>query len=180
MNPSDLRLKCGLFGAEPWSDDLRRYIESNSGIQAYDIYGLTEIVGPGDPDGVKADKLVAWVYKNLEKRPVLSVPNALETMENRIGDCNEHAVLLTAFARAAGIPAEVEVGVVYMRGRFFYHAWNVLYLRDWGGWVTADAVLRQMPADVTHLRFVRGEADRQLDLVGLIGRLKLEILEMER
>ena len=141
---------------------------------------VAEIVGPGDPDGVKADKIVAWVYKNLEKRPVLSVPNALETLENRVGDCNEHAVLLAAFARAAGLPAEVEAGVVYLRGRFFYHAWNVLYLRDRGGWVTADAVLGQMPADVTHIRFVRGEADRQLDLVGLIGRLKVEILEMER
>ncbi|MFH2121300.1 MAG: transglutaminase-like domain-containing protein [Pseudomonadota bacterium] len=141
---------------------------------------LAEIVGPGDPDGVKADKLVAWVYKNLEKRPVLSVPNALETLENRVGDCNEHAVLLAAFARAAGIPAEVEAGVVYLRGRFFYHAWNVLYLRDRGGWMTADSVFGQMPADVTHIRFVRGEADRQIDLVGLIGRLKLEILEMER
>jgi len=141
---------------------------------------LAEIVGPGDPDGVKADKLVAWVYKNLEKRPVLSVPNALETLENRVGDCNEHAVLLAAFARAAGLPAEVEAGVVYLRGRFFYHAWNVLYLRDRGGWVTADSVFGQMPADVTHIRFVRGDADRQLDLVGLIGRLKLEILEMER
>jgi len=141
---------------------------------------VAEIIAPGDPDGVKADKLVAWIYKNLEKRPVLSVPNALETLENRIGDCNEHAVLLAAFARAAGLPAEVEAGVVYMRGRFFYHAWNVLYLQDRGGWVTADAVLGQMPADVTHIRFVRGEADRQLDLVGLIGRLKLDILEMER
>jgi transglutaminase-like putative cysteine protease len=69
---------------------------------------------------------------------------------------------------------------VYMRGRFFYHAWNVFYLRERGGWLTADAVLGQMPADVTHIRFVRGEADRQLDLVGLIGRLKLEILEMQR
>jgi hypothetical protein len=139
-----------------------------------------EIVGTADRDGVKAGKIVAWVHKNLEKRPVLSVPNALETLENRIGDCNEHAVLLAALARAAELPAEVEAGVVYMRGRFFYHAWNVLYLRDRGGWVTADAVLGQMPADVTHIRFVRGEADRQLDLVGLIGRLKLEILEMER
>jgi len=140
---------------------------------------LAKIVGPDDPDGLKADKLVAWVYKNLEKRPVLSVPNALETLENRIGDCNEHAVLLAAFARAAGLPAEVEAGVVHLRGRFFYHAWNVLYLRDRGGWVTADAVMGQMPADVTHIRFIRGEADRQLDLVGLIGRLKLEILGME-
>jgi hypothetical protein len=139
-----------------------------------------EIASASDPDGVKADKLLAWVNKNLEKRPVLSVPNALETLENRVGDCNEHAVLLAALARAAGLPAEVEAGVVYMRGRFFYHAWNVLYLRGRGGWVTADAVLGQMPADVTHIRFVRGEADRQLDLVGLIGRLKLDILEMER
>ncbi len=140
---------------------------------------LAKIVGPDDPDGVKADKLVAWVYKNLEKRPVLSVPNALETLGNRIGDCNEHAVLLAAFARAAGLPADMEAGVVHLRGRFFYHAWNVLYLRERGGWVTADAVLGQMPADVTHIRFIRGEADRQLDLVGLIGRLKLEILGME-
>ncbi len=141
---------------------------------------VTEIIAPGDPDQVKADKLVAWVNGNLEKRPVLSVPNALETLENKVGDCNEHAALLAAFARAAGIPADVEAGVVYLRGRFFYHAWNVLYLRDRGGWVTADAVLGQMPADVTHIRFVRGEADRQLDLVGLIGRLKLDILEMQR
>ena len=141
---------------------------------------LAEMVAPGDLQDVMARKIVAWVYKNLEKRPVLSIPNALETLENGIGDCNEHAVLLAAFARAAGIPADVEAGVVYMRGRFFYHAWNIFYLRDVGGWMTADAVLGQMPADVTHIRFVRGEADRQLDLVGLIGRLKLDILEMER
>lgn len=141
---------------------------------------MAEIVNPGDPDGAKADKLMAWVHKNIEKRPVLSVANALETLENRIGDCNEHAVLLAALARAAGLPAEVEAGVVHLRGRFFYHAWNLLYLRDRGGWVTADAVLGQLPADVTHIRFIRGEADRQLDLVGLIGRLQLEILEMER
>jgi hypothetical protein len=141
---------------------------------------LAEIVAPGDLQDVMARKIVAWVNKNLEKRPVLSIPNALETLENRIGDCNEHAVLLAAFARAAGIPADVEAGVVYMRGRFFYHAWNVFYLRDRGGWLTADAVLGQMPADVTHIRFVRGGADRQLDLAGLIGRLKLEILEMQR
>jgi hypothetical protein len=141
---------------------------------------LAEIISPADPDGVKGEKLMAWAYKNIQKRPVLSVPSALDTLENRVGDCNEHAVLLAAFARAAGLPAQVETGLVYLRGRFFYHAWNVLYLRDRGGWVTADAVLGQMPADVTHIRFVRGDADRQLDLVGLIGNIKLSILEMER
>ncbi len=43
----DLKVRRGLFGAEPWSDQMRRYIESASGIKAYDIYGLSEIIGPG-------------------------------------------------------------------------------------------------------------------------------------
>lgn len=135
---------------------------------------VQEIISPDDPVAVKASKLVAWVYKSVEKRPVLSVPNALETLNNLVGDCNEHAVLLAALARAAGIPAQVEAGLVYQRGRFYYHAWNVLFL---GTWVTADAVMGQMPADVTHIRFVRGEADRQIDLLGVIGKVRLRIVE---
>jgi hypothetical protein len=131
-----------------------------------------EIVSPNDSDLVKAHKLVKWVNENIQKRPVLSVPNALEILHNRVGDCNEHAVLLTALARAAGIPAEVEAGLVYQRGRFYYHAWNVLYL---GRWITADSVMGQLPADVTHIRLVRG-AERQIDLVHMIGKAKIEIL----
>ena len=141
---------------------------------------LMEIIAPGDTDGVKARKIVTWINKNLEKRPVLSVPNALETLKNRVGDCNEHAVLLAALTRAAGIPTEVEAGLVFLRGRFYYHAWNCLFLKEKGGWVTADSVLGQIPADVTHIRFIRGGADQQLDLLGLIGKVKLEILEMSR
>src|SRR6266508_775130 len=41
------RLKVGVFGAEPWSESMRKHIEAESGIRAYDIYGLSEIVGPG-------------------------------------------------------------------------------------------------------------------------------------
>ncbi len=136
-----------------------------------------EIISPDDPVSVKASKLVAWVYKNVEKRPVLSVPNALETLNNLVGDCNEHAVLLAALARAAGIPAQVEVGLVYQRGRFYYHAWNVLFI---GTWVTADAVMDQMPADVTHIRFARGEVDQQIDLIGVIGKVRLTVLDKYR
>ncbi|HOX55810.1 MAG TPA: phenylacetate--CoA ligase [Candidatus Paceibacterota bacterium] len=43
----DLRLRVGVFGAEPWTESMRRRIEADSGIKAYDIYGLSEIVGPG-------------------------------------------------------------------------------------------------------------------------------------
>ena len=42
-----LPLKAGIFGAEPWSDEMRKRIEAASGIKAYNIYGLSEIIGPG-------------------------------------------------------------------------------------------------------------------------------------
>jgi transglutaminase-like putative cysteine protease len=115
-----------------------------------------------------------WVHLNIEKRPVLSVPDALSTLENRMGDCNEHAMLLAALARAAGIPARVEAGLAYMKGRFYYHAWNLLYL---GRWVTADAVLGQLPADAAHLRLVTGSMQQQLDLAAVIGTITIEVLD---
>ncbi len=43
----DLSIKAGLFGAEPWTEEMRKRIEAASGIKAYDIYGLSEIIGPG-------------------------------------------------------------------------------------------------------------------------------------
>jgi phenylacetate-CoA ligase len=43
----DLPLRAGVFGAEPWTESMRRHIERNSAIQAFDIYGLSEIIGPG-------------------------------------------------------------------------------------------------------------------------------------
>lgn len=44
---ADLRLKAGFFGAEPWSDDMRRSIEQRLQVEAFDIYGLSEVIGPG-------------------------------------------------------------------------------------------------------------------------------------
>ena len=45
--PSDNKLKAGIFGAEPWTEEMRHSIEESLGIKAYDIYGLTETSGPG-------------------------------------------------------------------------------------------------------------------------------------
>ncbi len=47
LTPADLKLKAGIFGAEPWTNEMRRDIEAALGIKAYDIYGLTETSGPG-------------------------------------------------------------------------------------------------------------------------------------
>lgn len=47
IGPDDISLKAGIFGAEPWTEEMRRGIEKTLGIKAYDIYGLTETTGPG-------------------------------------------------------------------------------------------------------------------------------------
>ncbi len=47
IKPEDLKLKSGIFGAEPWSENMRKEIEKSLQIDAYDIYGLSEIIGPG-------------------------------------------------------------------------------------------------------------------------------------
>ena len=47
MTPDEIPLKAGIFGAEAWSEEMRHDIENTMGIKAYDIYGLTELSGPG-------------------------------------------------------------------------------------------------------------------------------------
>jgi len=133
-----------------------------------------KIVAGKNTSLAKVRALADWVYRNIEKRPVLSLPDAISTLENRVGDCNEHAVLFAALARAAGIPCRLEAGLVYLKGRFYYHAWNLVYL---GSWITVDALFGQIPADVSHIRLVTGSLQQQLDIMGLIGKLQLKIIE---
>jgi len=47
VDMKDLPLRAGVFGAEPWTESMRRHIEKMSSIEAFDIYGLSEIIGPG-------------------------------------------------------------------------------------------------------------------------------------
>lgn len=137
---------------------------------------VRSILGDGPPASplAQARLLMDWIRRNIEPRPVLSMPDALSTLGNRMGDCNEHAMLFAAMARSAGIPARVEAGLVYLQGKFYYHAWNLLFL---GRWVTADALFGQLPADATHLRLATGSVHQQVDLVGAIGTITIDILD---
>ena len=134
------------------------------------------IVGDERDPQVAARLLNDWVYANLEKDITLSVPSALQVLEARQGDCNEHTVLYVALARAIGLPARTAVGLVNVNGRFYYHAWPEVWLN---GWVAIDPTLGQFPADATHLRFLLGDLVRQLELIRLIGRLELDVVETE-
>ena len=134
------------------------------------------IVGKEKNAVAASERLMNWVYRNLDKRPVISVPSALDVLRTKAGDCNEHATLLTALLRASGIPARLCIGLVYSRNKFFYHAWTEAYV---GEWISMDATLNQMPADVSHIRFISGNLDKQVEIMGLIGKLKIEVLNFE-
>jgi hypothetical protein len=163
------------LGALPM--EVRRYLKSEPFIESDHpkIRRTVEaIVSPGDRPYQKAQKIIRWINENIDRRPVLSVPDALATLEKGVGDCNEHAVLFAALARAAGIPAKIEAGLVYLDGRFYYHAWNLVYV---GQWVTADSSFGQMPADATHIRFVSGSPADQMDLMSVVDKIGISILE---
>jgi len=135
-----------------------------------------DIVGE-EKDALRATRLIsAWVYRELDKRPTLSIPNALHVYKLQAGDCNEHSVLFAALARAVGIPARIVSGLLYSEDRFYYHAWNEVYV---GEWLAVDSLMNQVPADPTHIRFIRGGLERQVRLVRLLGRLGIKVLEYE-
>lgn len=135
----------------------------------------------------KAEVLVRYVNAALEKKPTMSLPSAVEVLRTRVGDCNEHSALYVAMARAAKIPARVAIGLVNLRGAFYYHAWPEVFVPDakaaagtkTGAWIPVDPTLNQFPADVTHIRLVRGGFDRQAAILPLLGQVKIRILEME-
>jgi transglutaminase-like putative cysteine protease len=142
-------------------------------------------VGTATSTRDKAERLTRYVNALLDKKPTVSLPSALEVLRTKVGDCNEHTALYVAMARAAGIPARIAVGLVYVRGAqgaFYYHAWPEVYLEESAGrglWLPVDPTLNQFPADGTHLRLVRGGLDEQAAILPLIGRLRITVIDME-
>lgn len=128
-------------------------------------------------DREKAARLCQWVFDELDRSSVrFTIPSAVEVLNSRKGDCNEHATLFAALARAAGLPAKIAVGAMYAQGAFFYHAWNEVYLPE-GGWTPVDTTLNQIPADATHLKLAEGELDQQVSVLRAVGKLRLKVVE---
>ncbi len=140
--------------------------------EAEQIAGSRYSRGRHDPK-VVALRIADRVHAMLKKKITFSVPNAVQVLEARQGDCNEHTVLYVALARAVGLPARTAVGLVYLNGSFFYHAWPEVWL---GKWVAVDPTFGQVPADASHIRFVIGGLAQQVEIVRLIGNLHIEVL----
>lgn len=129
--------------------------------------------GMRDPR-IVAQRINEWVYDSVRKEITIGIPSALHVYHTRRGDCNEHAQLYVAIARAAGIPARIASGLAYVDGKFYYHAWPEVMLR---GWVAVDPTFGQFPADASHIRFVTGGLGRQAELLRLVGALNIDVIE---
>jgi transglutaminase-like putative cysteine protease len=142
----------------------------------------TAMVGVTGGNRERAERLTRYVNALLEKKPTVSLPSAREVLRTKVGDCNEHTVLYVAMARALGLPARIAVGMVYIHGAFYYHAWPEVFIEegnDGGVWMPVDPTLNQFPADTTHLRLTRGGLDKQAAILPLIGRLKMTVVDVE-
>jgi hypothetical protein len=169
----------------PAPADLSRFLRPEPLLEsdAPEVRAEAEKAAAGTPTPrLRAERLLRHVNAILEKKPTVSLPSALEVLKTRIGDCNEHTALYVAMARSIGLPARVAVGLVHLRGAFYYHAWAEVWIEEGRGtglWLPVDPTLNQFPADATHVRLARGGLDRQAAILGLVGRAQIEILDVE-
>jgi len=125
----------------------------------------------------KIDRLLAWIEANIAKAAVDAF-SAVDVLRERRAECQGHAYLFAALARALGLPTRVVNGVVYAPeyGGFLYHSWNEVWI-DGAGWRPVDATFAQPLADATHLTLLEGEGARDLvPLVGMLGRARVTAL----
>lgn len=177
--------------ARPLADpapELAEYLAPNPMIQS-DHEGLrqkvAELVGD-EPDAWKAaTTLERFVYDYIaDKNYGTGFASAGEVFENPTGDCTEHAVLLAAFCRAAGIPARVAVGYMYLGGVFAGHMWAEVWIQ--GEWHALDGVMGIGRVDPTHIRFSTssladgGIGGAFVEAMQGLGNLELEVLEFSR
>ena len=165
--------------------DLDRYLRAEPFLEsdAPEIRAEAEMMVAGIT-GVRAraERLTREVNALVEKKPTVSLPSALEVLRTKVGDCNEHTALFVALARSLGIPSRINVGLVYVHGAFYYHAWPEVYLDEGNGrglWLPVDPTLNQFPADATHVRLARGGLDQQAAILPMIGKVKIEVSEVK-
>jgi hypothetical protein len=132
------------------------------------------IIGRQRTARAAVERLVRWTSDSIARVAMDSSPDAVNVLAERRGDVDEHAQLFAALARSVDIPTRIVTGLVYVNGKFYYHAWAEVFIN---GWVAVDPTFGQVPADAAHVRLMTGGFDSQARLMQLIGTLHIEVLE---
>jgi hypothetical protein len=137
-----------------------------------------EIVGDATDPLEKARRVRAWVHERMKPQMDIGViRSATDVLQHPVGVCRDYAVLFTALARAAGVPARVCGGIVYFKDGFYYHAWGEVQPHPGAEWVAFDATLPTDFVDATHIKFAQGDPTAMFGAVRVVGKLKAEVLE---
>jgi transglutaminase-like putative cysteine protease len=159
-----------------------RYLRPSIAAQSADpaIRGLAETIVKGaGTDEERMARILGWLNENIDKAPIDAF-SALDVLKKRKAECQGHAYLYTALARAAGVPTRVVNGLVYSEQfqGFLYHSWAESFVGT--RWQAVDPIFGQRAADATHLKLVEGEdlADL-LPLTESVGKLGLRVLEVQ-
>ena len=165
---------------EPVSEEmLAPYLRASFTIESKDVRireTARQIVGPTKEPFTRISKLVEWIQKNISKEPV-DVFSALDVLMGKKAECQGHALLYTALARALSIPTRVVNGLVYSEARqgFLYHSWAESYVA--GAWIPVDPIFDTLIVDATHIKLLEGETPADcLPLIDMVGKLKSRIL----
>lgn len=161
-------------------DSVKHYLMPDAYVQsdAREIQLLAkEITGKTQDPCKKVTAIINWLNQNITKAPSVTIPTAIDVLRERRGDCNEHAVLFTALARASGIPADIIAGLVYQDGAYYYHAWSMVFIG--GKWIFVDPIFGEFPASLKHIALTRGSLENQSEIMRVAGELKI-IVETQR
>jgi transglutaminase-like putative cysteine protease len=132
----------------------------------------------------KAQLLEKWVFDNMKFSASVGFPSAGKVCRDLRGDCRQHAVLLTALCRAAGLPSRTAMGLIYVReeGRspvFAFHMWTEVWV---GRWLALDAVQGRGGVGAAYLKMADHSWGKTLTLapllpvVQVLGKLKIDVV----
>jgi hypothetical protein len=167
-----------MMGATPWLETADPEIVRMS----------QEAVG-GETDALRAAKKIESAVRSaMHHRGLgLGFATAAEAARQKGGDCTEHALVVAALARAAGMPSRAVIGLACAglgpddpQPKFYYHMWAEVYV---GEWLPLDAALGSH--DATHIALARSALARPDDLVeisggvaSLPGRMKIHVIKV--
>ncbi len=156
--------------------NLDRYLVKTMKIQkdAKEIKDLAKkLTKDGKDNKEKASIIVDWVNKNIKKR-LKDNNTALDVLITREGECESHAMLVTAMLRSIDIPAKIVGGIVYSREHkgFLYHAWNEVWVDN--HFLPVDATFGEFPAKPYHIKLT--EENNMEDIIFFLGKTKIKIL----
>lgn len=124
-------------------------------------------------------KTRAWVHQTMHPVAKYGLPrSAASVLANPRGVCRDYAIVYAALARAQGVPTRLCSGLVAFRDKFYYHAWAESYVGGNLGWLPIDPTMDGRTVDATHITINRGDPVSIYDLVSVIGRVQVKVVEV--